>query len=943
MPAAPFDLGLVSRGLPAARLVGSLDALLAADDARAVVVAPPGSGKTTVVPPLVANLVARAIAGDRPASVGRVVVTQPRRVAARAAARRLAQLTGTRVGDLVGYAVRDERRSSAATRVEFVTEGLLVRRLLADPELAGVGAVVFDEIHERNLDGDLAFAMAGEVAELRGDLRLVAMSATLDGEAWARRLGDGAGGPAALVEVAATPHPLAVEWAPAPSGAQRLDARGVTRDYLDHVARTAAAVARRSSTTGTLVFVPGTREIARVVDGIRGILEQGGTGVEVAAGGDADGIDVLALHGGMPAAAQDSVLAPSPRRRVIVSTALAESSLTVPGVDAVVDAGLSREPRIDLARGASTLVTVRASRAAAEQRAGRAARTGPGVVVRAYPESEWAAMRPDRTPEIAVADLASAALDLACWGAPLGVGLDLPDAVPEAAGRAAESTLRAIGAVDEHGRATDLGRALARIPADPRIARALLEASGELGARRAAEAAAVLVSDERAPGGDLAALWRRLRDDRGGAGARWRADADRFERIAGAGTGAAGPAAAGVAADAADDSPRPRRADAASAFPKQRRATDDEALALVVALAHPDRIARARTAIARSGGGQGGAASASGGGSPSGPGTGGGRGSAPSRPGARPPVEFLLAGGTGASVDAASPLAGAEWLAIAELGGASGSGAGASAVVRAAVPLSAEAALRAGAALLTASTETAWADGRVRARRVRGLGAIDLSSTPVEPDVGAARDAVARALARDGLGVFDWSEAATALRRRLALLHRVLGGPWPDVSDAALAASAADWLAPEIDALARGRAASRVDLVDAVRRLLPWPEASRLDELAPERLEVPSGSRHALDYPAADDPDGRVVLAVKLQECFGWTRTPRIADGRVPVQLHLLSPARRPLAVTDDLEFFWREVYASVRAENRGRYAKHPWPEDPLTAEAKRGTTKSGR
>lgn len=854
----PFDLRRIGAGLPVAGAVGALmDAVRGMG--VAVVQAPPGTGKTTLVPPAVAE----ALGGAAGASGGRVVVTQPRRIAARAAARRLASLTGTRLGETVGYTVRGEARVSAATRVEFVTAGVLVRRLLADPDLPGVAAIVLDEVHERQIETDLAVAMAREVRELRDDLVVVAMSATLDAGRWSALLGD-----APVVAVDADLHPLEVTWAPA-RGVRRLDDRGVTPAFLDHVA--AATLDALAAHEGDgLVFLPGAREVAAVVGRLA----------------DA-GVRALPLAGSLDARAQDAALAdpgpagPGPSasgRRVVVATAVAESSLTVPGVRIVVDAGLAREPRFDAGRGMTGLVTVAEARSSAVQRAGRAARQGPGLVVRCFPAEDWAGLRPFPTPEILTADLTSTALDLACWGTPGGEGLALPDAPPAPALGRAVATLVGLGALGPDGRTpTARGRALGRVPSDPRLARALLDASPAVGADRAAEIVALLSLDARVPSADLRDLWRALRRGVPETG-RWQAETRRLARLA---------RGAGVRTDAAP-------------------LADDEALGFTVALAFPDRIAHRR-------------------GGPDDP-------------------AYLLASGTGAALPPGSALLGQEWLAVADVTRADGrAAAGQGAVIRAAASLSGGLAREAGAGLLAEETAASFDAGRVTARRTTRLGAITLTSTPVAPTRAQARDAVASALARDGLGLVGFSDAAASLRRRLAFLRAHLGDPWPDVSDAALLASADEWLTPTLDALAAGR--PRPVGADQLRALLPWPEASRLDELAPERVRVPSGSAIRVDYPDADgpDPDARPVVAVKLQECFGLSEAPRLAGGRVPVVLHLLSPARRPLAVTDDLASFWTNVYPAVRAENRGRYSKHPWPEDPWTAPARRGTTASGR
>lgn len=838
----------------------------------AVVQAPPGTGKTTLVPPLLANLAAARREGGDNTSGPRVVVTQPRRVAARSAARRLAALDGSRLGDRVGYTVRGERQTGPGTLIEFVTPGILLRRLLANPGLETTGAVILDEVHERGLETDLLLGMLGEVRQLRNDLGLVAMSATLDAQRFAALIGDGgdggdggehdAGGPAPVVDCPSALHPLEVEWAPA--AGHRLDQRGVTRAFLDHVADTAAASHAKARAAGqdidALVFVPGAWEVSYVAGRLRG----------------RNGPEILELHGQITPAEQDRAVSgrePGGPARIIVSTGLAESSLTVPGVRLVIDSGLSREPRRDASRGMSGLVTVSCSRASAEQRAGRAARQGPGKVVRCYDQKSFGAAPAHQTPEIAVADLTAAALTLACWGAPGGRGLALPDAPPPAAMAEAVEVLRELGAVAPDGMATDLGRALSRVPADPRLARALLDGAATVGHRTAAEAVALVAGDQRAPGADLTRLLSGLRAGREPASRRWAEDVRRMEAVA-------SQEESGVVPPVLAVPPAPA-----------------EAVGFVVALAFPDRVARRV------------------------PGEG--------------PERYLLSSGTRAGLPAGSSLSGHEWLAVAEVSRAQGrDAAGTGAVIRSAAPLAADTAEAAARQLLTDTVEARFSQGRVTARRERRLGAIVLSSTPVRPSAGDGRPAVARALEREGLGIIGWSAGADALRRRLALLHRELGSPWPDVSEPALLARLDEWLAAELDALAGGSAAAGIDLADPLRRLLPWPEAVRLDELVPERLAVPSGSRVKIDYPEVDSDAGRPVVAVKLQECFGWDQTPRLVGGRVPVLFHLLSPARRPLAVTDDLASFWSGPYAQVRAEMRGRYPRHPWPEDPWTAPA---------
>ncbi|MET0789283.1 MAG: ATP-dependent helicase HrpB [Cellulomonas sp.] len=796
----------------------------------AVVQAPPGTGKTTLVPPAVAAAVP-----------GRVVVTQPRRIAARAAARRLAHLLGEPVGATVGFSVRGEHVGGAATRIEVVTTGVLVRRLQRDPELPGVGAVVLDEVHERHLDDDLALALLVDVrSHLREDLAVVAMSATVEAQRTAALLGG-----APVVSVAGALFPVDVVLSPPPPRVARTDERGVTPGFLDHVGATVRrALAERPG--DVLVFVPGAGEVDGVARRLAGL-----------------DVDVRPLHGRLPARAQDLALAPGPRRRVVVSTAVAESSLTVPGVRVVVDAGFSREPRTDHRRGLAGLVTVSVSRAAAEQRAGRAGREGPGAVYRCWSAADDARLPAHPQPEILTADLTAFALELACWGSPDGGGLALLDAPPEAAMASAHAVLADLGAIGPDGHPTPRGRAVAAVPTDPRLARALLDGAALVGTRRAAEVVALLSDDTRAPGGDLVAALRALR--RGGPQASgWRAQVARL-------TSSIPP---GGAVDAA-------------------ALTDDLAVGLVVALAHPDRIARLR-------------------------------------PGGS---TYLMTSGTGAALPAGSALVGLPWLAVADADRGAGRR---DATIRSGAPLDLDLATEAAPALLHDEETVAWVQGAVVARRVQRLGAIELSSVPLtDPPRALVLAAVHEGLASEGLSTLRWSEAATALRRRLAFLHAALGAPWPDVSDDALLADQDAWL--DLSGVRGPRDLARVDVLQALRRLLPWPDAGRLDELAPERLTVPSGSSVRVDY-TGDQP----VLAVRLQETFGWRATPRLADGRVPVLLHLLSPAGRPAAVTADLESFWRTGYPQVRAELRGRYPKHAWPEDPLDAAPVRGVSRPG-
>jgi ATP-dependent helicase HrpB len=826
-----------------------LPALLSAlrEDRTAVLVAPPGTGKTTLVPLALIDAVE-----------GRIVVAQPRRIAARAAARRMAALLGEPVGATVGYAVRGERRIGSRTRIEVVTTGLLVQRLQHDPELAGVGAVLLDEAHERHLDSDLALAFAVEVrAALRPELWLLAMSATAQAQRLAAVLGTAGTRPAPVIDAPSALHPVEVVWAPPPRPVDPPHGLRVDPRLLDHV----AATVRRAiceADGDLLVFLPGAGEIAGVTTRLSGLRAE---------------VDLVPLHGRQSGQDQDAALRPGTRRRVVLATTVAETSLTVPGVRVVVDAGLSRVARTDLARGLGALVTVSVSRAAATQRAGRAGREGPGRVYRCWPQASHERLPAQPEPEIATADLTAFALQLACWGQPDGTGLALPDPPPAAAMQVARTTLGALGAIDADGRVTPRGRAIAAVGAHPRLARALLDGTDTIGAQRAAEVVALL-SEDSVVGrdDDLAAVWRRLRGSADPAAtARWRAEVTRLRGSVGGDRGA-GPAA------------RP------SARPKvagERQLPDDLAAGLLVGLAYPERLARVR----RSGG-----------------------------------TTYLMASGTAADLAAGSALTGSPWLAVASADRAPGRR---GAQIRLAAVIDEATAREAGGPLLRHDQEVVWSGDDVLARDVQRLGALVLAERPLlRPDQGQVTAALFDGLRKVGLDLLNWTADAQSTRLRLAFCRHAFGEPWPAVDDEALLAAVPQWLAPELATARRRADLHRINLPAALRRLAPWAQAARLDELAPERITVPSGSRVRVDY---TDP-GAPLLAVKLQETFGWPDVPRLADGRVPVRLHLLSPAGRPVAVTSDLASFWQTGYPRVRSELRGRYPRHPWPDDPSTA-----------
>ena len=844
--------------LPVTRALGDI-AAATRPGGCAVITAPPGTGKTTLLPPAVAVALA-----SHDASAGRVLVTQPRRVAARAAARRIARLLGEEVGGQVGYSVRGDSRVSERTRVEMVTPGVALRRLQRDPELPGVSALIVDEFHERDLDTDLALAFALDArSALRDDLFVALTSATLEASRTVDFLRSSTGEEPALVDIPGDIFPLELRYAPPPRGVEAVgalgnDRVGVRREYLAHVARTVEETV--AATEGSvLVFLPGVGEIETV----RSNLHLGD-------------IPVLTLHGQLSAAEQDRALSPASGRRVILSTSIAESSLTVPGVSVVVDAGLAREPRFDAGHGLSSLVTVPAALARLEQRAGRAARTGPGIAVRVMDAVDVARRPAQSAPGIATQDLTDARLQVAAWGTPVEE-LALLDAPPAGTWEAAGQRLSSLGAIDEAGAATALGRTLASLPLDPPLGRALLASSALLGASKAARFVALLSEDVRVPGADLGAWERRL--GRGGArgasgahaqAARVKETQARLERLA-----KRLPNSSATNALA----PTPARQDA------HGRTREDE-LALTCALAHPEWIARRR-------------------------------------PGS---MAYILAGGVGAELPQGSPLEGQEWLAVASIDRAPASR---HARILAAVPLSEEDALAAGAALLETRTQASINKGALNATRTRTLGAIPLKAAPASSlSEEEATALVAEHLAAHGLSDLGWGKEASSLRERMRVLHEVLGDPWPDVSDEALARTADQWLIPWAKRFANGGSLSKVSMLDALRSMLPWPDAARLDELAPEKMPIPSGGTRPIDWSGAHP-----VLTLRVQQAFGWTDTPRLVDGRVPLVLHLTDPAGRPAAVTSDLTSFWAGPYRDVRAQLRGRYPKHPWPEDPLHAE----------
>ena len=822
--------------LPVSACLDDLRAALAGPG-MAVLQAPPGAGKTTIVPLALADEPWLAAAG------GRIVMLEPRRLATRAAARRMAALRRERVGELVGYRTRDDRQVGPGTRVEVVTEGILTRRLQRDPGLNGVGLVIFDEFHERNLPADLGLALALDARRhLRPDLRVLVMSATLDGDRVAALLGG-----APVVTSESRSHPVDVRWAP--------------RRPREHVEPATVAAVRqvlRSEPAGdVLVFLPGAAEIARVAEGLAGAV--------------GDGVDVHLLYGALPAGDQDAALAPGlpGRRKVVLATDIAETSLTVEGTSIVVDAGLARRPVFDATTGLTRLVTVPASRASADQRAGRAGRLGPGVAVRLWSRAEHAARRPHGEPEIRQADLAGLALELAVWGTAVA---DLPflDPPPARALHEARRLLTDLGALAGDGSVTALGREMVALPLHPRLARMVLAG--------------------RARGGDrgwLACLLAAVLEDRDVL--RGRPDdlpADMGVRLALlADPGRRHPAADGRALHRARDRARDlaRRADVAPGGDPP--AAD---AGLLLAHAYPDRIAQARGGAGR----------------------------------------FVLRAGTEGWLAASDPLAGEALLAVAEVDGRRSGGR-----IRIAAPLAPSDLDAVARDQVVEHARLVWDADRddLVARVERELGRLRLGAVERRPAPGVAATAALLARVRStGLAALAWTPHARALQARIGFLRAVVGEPWPDVSDAALRRTLDDWLAPRLDAArATGRAdLERVDVAGVLRSLVPPAVAGDLDRLAPDAVTVPAGRRVALDY-AAGDPGDPPVLAVRVQDMFGATATPTVAGGRVPVVLHLLSPAGRPVQVTSDLAGFWSGSWREVRKEMAGRYPKHPWPEDP--------------
>jgi ATP-dependent helicase HrpB len=810
----------------------------------AVLVAPPGAGKTTRVPLVLAD--------EDWAAGKRILVLEPRRLAARAAAARMAQTLAERVGDTVGLRVRFGSKVSQRTRIEIITEGIFTRLILDDPMLDGVAAVLFDEFHERSLDADLGLALARDVQQgLRPDLRLLVMSATLDGTRIAALLGG-----APVIESVGRSFPVETRYV-------SRDTRPIEPQVADTIVR-----AMRAERGSLLAFLPGAGETRRTAALLDGRLDAAA--------------DVVPLYGALGGDEQDRAIAPAPsgRRKVVLATSIAETSITIEGVRLVVDCGLARVPRYEPDVGLTRLETVRVSRSGADQRRGRAGRTEPGICYRLWDEPQTAALEPFAKPEILAVDLSSFALDLAAWGSP-PEQLAFLDPPPRPALAEAQALLAELGALDADGRITDEGRRLRLLPLPPRLARMVVDAAAQDAALQAAEIAAII--SERGLGGDDADLRTRLdalHRDRSARARDSRAMAARWAEISIpsplAGEGRKG----GGAANA-------RASTQSRLTPSPQGGGERLSVGTLLALAYPDRIAKNR-------GGADGA--------------------------------FLLANGRGAQIDPASPLAREAFLAVAELAGSAAGGR-----ILLAAPLTLTE-IEAHFADRVEAREDVTFDGEsasLRGRKSRRLGALVLSeqAVPVEPSEQTAQK-LAKGIASIGSAKLPWSGSLQQWRDRVMFLRRSEGDEWPDLSDAALAGSVSDWLAPALTSRTSLAQFTADELQTALHHLLPWTLRRRLDEEAPTHFEAPTGSRVPIDYAAEGGPK----IAIRVQELFGLDRHPAIGGGRAPLLIELLSPAQRPVQTTRDLPGFWRGSYAAVRAEMRGRYPKHPWPEDPIAA-----------
>jgi ATP-dependent helicase HrpB len=827
--------------LPIDGVLDDLARVLAGNNA-AVLVAPPGAGKTTRVP--------LALLDEPWIRNKKIIMLEPRRIAARASAERMAQTIGERVGETVGYRVRFGSKVSRATRIEVVTEGIFARQILDDPELSGVAAVLFDEFHERSLDADLGLALARDAQTgLREDLRILVMSATLDGARVAKLLGD-----APVIASEGRAFPVETRYL-----GRKADAP-LERQMAD-----AIAMALRADPGSVLAFLPGAAEIRRTQNFLTERVH------------DAS-VEIVPLFGALDAGVQDRAIAPAPKgyRKVVLATSIAETSLTIEGVRIVVDSGTARVPRYEPDIGLTRLETVRASRAAVDQRRGRAGRTEPGVCYRLWDEPQTASLAAYTQPEILSADLSSLVLDLAQWGVSDPATLAFLDSPPAPALKEARSLLRELGALDGDGRITAEGKSLRALALPPRLARMIVD-SHRLGAgEQAADIAAVLT--ERGLGGDSVDLdarldqFRRDRSQRAGSARslaqRWASQVEAAERAA------------------ALPSPSPLVGEGRGGGPATvSRAEGELTTGVMLAFAFPDRVARNR-----------------------------GNGS------------FVLANGRGAAVDQTSALACAPYIAVAELTGSAANGR-----ILLAAPI-AQADIEARFADQIENIDEVSFDRAsmaLRARRKRTLHAITLSEAPLalKPSLDTA-GVLADGLIASGLNALPWPKPLKQWRDRVMFLRKAGDVSWPDLSDDALAAQRETWLVPALSDKTSLKEFSSGDLSDALMTLLPWELRARLEREAPTHFEAPTGTMLAIDYEAEQGP----TIAVRLQELFGLNSHPSIAKGAVPLVLELLSPAHRPVQVTRDLPGFWRGSYAAVRSDLRGRYPRHPWPEDPANA-----------
>lgn len=796
-----------------------------------VLQAPPGAGKTTVVPLV---LLAEAWLQGR-----KILLLEPRRLAARAAARFMAQSLGEAVGQTVGYRVRLESRIGPHTRIEVVTEGVLSRMLQHDPALESYGLVIFDEFHERSLQADLGLALCLESqAALRDDLKLLVMSATLDGAAVARLLGD-----APVVTSQGRSFPVAVHYA---SGAGRGRQHELQSELLATILR-----ALQEESGSLLVFLPGAGEIRRIEQAL--LAHRLGEGVIIAP-----------LYGSLSSAEQDRAIAPAPagQRKIVLATNIAETSLTIEGIRIVIDSGLMREPRFDPGSGMTRLHTIAISHASAQQRAGRAGRIEPGVCYRLWSEGQH--LIPFNLPEIGSADLASLALELAQWGVTDAASMSWLTPPPTAALAQARELLQRLGALDERGVITEHGRQMTELPMHARLAHMVLKAQA-IGYGALACEVAALLSDRD--------ILRGARDD-----------VDLYSRVRALRTGGGD----NVDRGAVKRLQQMARQWQAQLGLKPGSGDDLHLLGPLLAWAYPDRIGQHRDA---------------------------GR--------------YLLSSGRGAVLQEHDPLAGAEFIVVAQLEGAEGN-----ARIYLAAALERSQLEEHFATQIKSVERVEWdsREARVRASRELRLGALVLTERLLDrPDPAQISAAMVAGIRELGISCLPWNRTSESWRQRVGFLHHHAPDQWPDVADVALLQSLEEWLAPFLVGVSRRDHLQRLDLMAALSTLLPWDKQRQLEAQAPTHLTVPTGSSIALDY-SSDPP----VLAVRLQEMFGATDTPRIANGTVAVVLHLLSPAQRPAQVTQDLAGFWRGSYFEVKKELKGRYPKHYWPDDPLQAEPTR-------